>query len=289
MSKDNHTHELPADRNVRAPGRRRGEPWRWDRTAKRAERRRVYELVERKRMTEEPPAPGEVWVERQVGAKGWNTRGYLPHWDKPGAMQMLTFRLADAMPASRRQEWELLLRIADARERRTKLEAYLDRGCGECQLRDPRCAAAVEAVLLRYDGERYRLLAWVIMPNHAHVLVELWTVPLGRLCQAWKGAGANAVNRILGRKGELWQADYWDRHIRDEEHFRKAWRYIESNPVKAGLVAAAADWAHSSANARWQWVGASRYGGGHLAGEHWNKPAAGPPSWAALPLEQDIA
>jgi putative transposase len=276
-----------ADKNARAPIRTRGEPWRWDKTDRRPLRRRAYELVARKGAAEGPLEPGEAWVEQNVGSKGWNSRGYLPHFDKPGTMQMLTFRLGDAMPAARRSEWELLARIEDQRERRTKLEAYLDRGYGECVLKRPEAAKAMEDVLLRFDGERYRLLAWVVMPNHVHVLVELWTIPLGALCKAWKGASANAINRCLGRSGELWQADYWDRRIRDEDHFRKALHYVESNPVKAGLTQTAAEWAYGSANAKWQWVGASRYHGGHLARLNRKRGETGPPTWVAMPIEAD--
>ena len=226
--------------------------------------RRVYQTVARKRACEGPLEPGEAELEARLGSKGWHTRGYLPHYDKPGTLQMLTFRLADAMPAARRHEWQALLRIENKRERRTKLEAYLDLGRGQCVLRDLRCAAAVEEVVLRFDGKRYRLAAWAVMPNHFHALVELWTITLGELTKAWKGVSAWRVNQILGRRGPLWQEDYWDRYIRDEEHFRKAKRYIESNPVKVGLTAMAAEWRWSSANAKWRWDGPSRYYGARL-------------------------
>jgi putative DNA methylase len=134
-------------------------------------------------------------------------------------------------------------------------------------LKDPRCAAAVEEVVSRFDGERYRLAAWAVMPNHFHVLVEIWTITLGQLTKAWKGVSAYRVNRILGRAGQLWQEDYWDRYIRDEEHFRKARRYIESNPVKSGLARMAAEWRWSSANTKWRWDGPSRYYGARLVHE----------------------
>ena len=129
----------------------------------------VRATVARKRATEGPLEPAEAEIEARLGSKGWYTRGYLPHYDKPGTLQMVTFRLADAMPAARRHEWEALLKIEDDREQRTKLEAYLDLGHGECVLKNPRAAGAVEEVLLRFDGERYRLAAWVVMPNHVHV------------------------------------------------------------------------------------------------------------------------
>ena len=156
--------------------------------------RRIYETVARKRACEGPQAPAEAAVERAIGSKGWHTRGYLPHYDKPGLMEMVTFRLADAMPASRRHEWEVLFQIKDEREKRTRLEAYLDRGCGECHLRDPRAAAAVEQVIQRFDGRRYRLVAWVVMPNHVHVLFQPmggWSV--AKIVASWKKFTARRI------------------------------------------------------------------------------------------------
>ena len=103
-------------------------------------------------------------------------------------------------------------------------------------------------MLVRFDSERYRLLAWVVMPNHAHVVAEVmdgW--PLGDIVGAWKGASARRINRFFGLKGRLWQPGYFDRYIRDENHLRRAIVYVEENPVKAGFVADAEDWEFSSA------------------------------------------
>jgi putative DNA methylase len=113
---------------------------------------------------------------------------------------------------------------------------------------------------------RYRITAWVIMPNHVHLLFELWNMPLAKLLKAWKGASANAANRVLGRSGQFRQADYWDRYMRDEDHFRKARNYIERNPVKVGLAATPEQWPYSSANPKWQWSSLDRYRDGHLIG-----------------------
>jgi putative transposase len=238
---------------------------------------RAYQLVRDKRAWQEPPEPADV----SLGFKGWTTRGYLPHFDKPGTLQMLTFRLHDAMPASRQREWEELLAIESQRDQRTKIEAYLDKGHGSCVLRNPRAAAAVEEVLLHSDGRHYRLAAWVVMPNHVHVLVELWDLPLGPLLRAWKGASANAVNKLLARNGTLWQREYWDRYVRDEDHFRKAQHYIEWNAVKAGLVKTPPDWPFGSANPKWRWTGADRYRSVHLVRD------GAPPSATPLrPTEQ---
>ncbi len=225
---------------------------------------RVYETINRKRAGELPRSSAEIDVEKQIGSKGWNARGYLPHFDKPGTIQMVTFRLADAMPAARIKEWRALLAITDAREQRTKLERYIDLGHGKCLLRDTRVAGAVEEVFLRFDGRHYRMIAWVIMPNHVHLLFELWDMPLGQLLKAWKGASANIANRIVGRRGNLWQEDYWDRHIRNEAHFRKARHYVEWNPVKARLVRQPEEWPFGSANPKWQWSGEGRPCKAHL-------------------------
>lgn len=102
--------------------------------------------------------------------------------------------------------------------------------------RDQRAAALVEENWLRFDGQSYRLLAWIVMPNHVHLLVEIWQIPQSKLIKDWKGFTARRINRLLGRRGKLWQEDYWDRYIRDEKHYRKVRHYIEWNPVKAGLV-----------------------------------------------------
>ena len=82
------------------------------------------------------------------------------------------------MPESRRGEWEHLLKIEDDREKRTKLEEYLDRGIGKCHLRDPRIAKIAEDAMLHFHDEHYELLAWCVMPNHVHVLVHVWQMPL---------------------------------------------------------------------------------------------------------------
>ena len=117
-------------------------------------------------------------------------------------------------------------------------------------------------------------MAWVVMPNHVHLLVEVWDKPLAGLVKSWKGYSARQINRILGRTGPLWQEEYWDRYIRNEEHFQKALRYVEGNPVRARLVRESADWPFSSANPKWAWTGrdsGSRYWHAHLETEAWQR------------------
>lgn len=105
--------------------------------------------------------------------KGWYSRGYLPHFDHPGLVQGITFRLWDALPshivASLAKESQ---KTTDAANR-ARIEAYLNAGYGACYLRDPRIGRLVENALLCFDGERYSMIAWVVMPNHVHTLIGM--------------------------------------------------------------------------------------------------------------------
>ena len=197
--------------------------------------------------------------DKRKGFQGWHERGYLPHFDKPGVVQFITFRLWDSMPASKRGEWEHLLAVetrsnaprSDARRKHAQeLEDYLDRGHGKCHLRDRRIATLVENSLLHHDGKHFRILAWVVMPNHVHVLIEVWETPLKRIVQNWKSIAAVRANQLLRQTGRFWQPDYWDRYMHDAEQALKATRYIENNPVKARLCRLAEEWPFSSARFR---------------------------------------
>ena len=106
----------------------------------------------------------------------------------------------------------------------------------------------IRDTLCSKDGAEYRLRGWVIMPNHAHLVVEVWDTPLVRLLNTWKGRTSRAANQFLRRSGRFWQPDYFDTLIRDEAHLRRAVRYVEANPVKAGLAREAAAWPWSSAH-----------------------------------------
>lgn len=180
--------------------------------------------------------------------KGWHSRGYLPHFDQPDLVQSITFRLADALPVDvielLSQDKEKLTDL----EKRQRLETYMDAGYGECFLRDPRIGSLVENAFIYFDKVRYRLLAWVIMPNHVHVLIEtMLGFPLDEIIQSWKSFTAHQANDLLGRSGQFWFPDYFDRYIRNERHYDNVVRYIHENPVKAGLVSKAMDWPFSSA------------------------------------------
>jgi len=206
----------------------------------------VRDLVAGKRAGSRPLTTDEV----ERGFLGWHENGYLPHRDEPGLVQFLTFRLTDAFPLELRSEWEGLLKIEDDRRRRLALEAYLDRGRGECLLRRPDIAKLVEDSLRFGHAVEYDLRAWVIMPNHVHLLFLVQAVPTSRLVDAWKGFTAKAANKILRRHGPFWQKGYWDTYMKDDRHELRTRRYIEKNPVKAKLVTSPKDWPRSSARFR---------------------------------------
>ena len=142
------------------------------------------------------------------------------------------------------------LRSIAAREQRRKLEEYLDRSHGECFLRDPRIATLMENAMRFHHGQRFQLLAWVVMPNHVHALFTVLDTPLSKIMQNWKSISAVAGNKLLSRSGDFWQLDYWDTFMRDAEQTRKAICYIENNPVKAKLCRAPEEWPFSSARFR---------------------------------------
>ena len=175
--------------------------------------------------------------------KYWHSRGYLPHCDVPGLLQFISFRLADSLPADALEGL-----CQDSDERNSRIEELLDAGYGECLLQPPEVAAIVENALLHFDGQRYLLLAWCVMPNHVHLLIqtrEEWN--LSDLLHGWKSFTSHAINSHLGRNGAVWMADYFDRYIRDDLHLAAVIEYIHGNPVKAGLADDEKAWQYSSA------------------------------------------
>jgi len=180
----------------------------------------------------------------------WRSRGFLPHFDDEGFTQFITFRLADSIPQSVLEKWREELAqddITDADLRR-RIERYLDQNFGEGHLRVERIAAMVQDTLLKWDGERYQLIAWVIMPNHAHILLTpINRAAVSEIMHSIKSFTAHEANRILDRKGQFWAKEYFDRYIRDLRHFASTIAYIENNPVKARLCRSAEEWPYGSA------------------------------------------
>ena len=178
-------------------------------------------------------------------------RGHLAHWEQTGATYFVTFRLADSIPADVLSQWKCeraaWLKLhpqpwdwKTAREYMRRFEEerehWLDQGHGSCLLREPRAAAIVAESLNHFDRERYLVDAYVIMPNHVHVLFK----PLGKnsladILHSWKSFTAQALNREMNRAGALWMHESFDTIVRDAEHLRVCREYIAQNPAKARL------------------------------------------------------
>ena len=115
-------------------------------------------------------------------------------------------------------------------------------------LMDTRIARLVADALVAGETERrfYKLHAWVIMPNHVHLLLTP-SVPLATITRWLKGSTARGANKILGFTGQpFWKDESWDHWVRNSDELRKITRYIHENPVKAGLVKTAELWHWSS-------------------------------------------
>jgi putative transposase len=175
-------------------------------------------------------------------------RRHLPHWQPSATSLFVTWRLAGSLPAS----------VVKFRQRETDpgksflaFDRELDKGAfGPTWLKDPRVAQlVVEALELGANKlELFKLYSFVVMSNHVHVLVRP-RVPLARIMKSIKGFTAREANKLLSRTGEsFWQDESFDHWVRNEDEFYRIVRYIENNPVKAGLVARPEDWPWSSAS-----------------------------------------
>jgi REP element-mobilizing transposase RayT len=182
---------------------------------------------------------------------GWYDRGYIPHFDGGEIPQFFTFRLFDSLPHTVLERWrEETAAQGEAGKVafRKNVENYLDQGYGSCFLKDARVAELVENSLLFHHDKKYRLRAWVIMPNHIHFLATPFeNVELREIAHSIKSYTAHEANKLLKRSGQFWQHEPFDRYIRNHKHFLNVIEYIEKNPVKAGLCAKREDWQFSSA------------------------------------------
>ena len=171
--------------------------------------------------------------------------GNLPHWRQQGATYYITFRLGDSLPRA------LVDRVKEEKSRWLQanpephsltqkqelfrffeiLDEYLDAGHGVCLLSDPRAQVIVRDALLFFDGERYLLHDWVIMPNHVHLLMT--TNPdsdLSGILHSLKSFSAKAITKALEVSGKVWQKESFDHIVRNAESFERFRAYIKANP-----------------------------------------------------------
>ncbi|HPK75968.1 MAG TPA: transposase [Candidatus Latescibacteria bacterium] len=190
---------------------------------------------------------------RNSGAK-MRRGAYLPHVTADNAMYAVTFRLADSMPRSLLDKWraerEDILRSAQQAGRplsafgtrrlrdvfSREVDQHLDRGAGACWLKDDSIAAVAARALRHFDGDRYLLLAWCVMPNHVHAVVQPEKGhELPDIVHSWKSFSAKRANEMLRRRGRFWHTEYYDHLIRNDRDLEHSVQYVLQNPEKAGL------------------------------------------------------
>jgi putative transposase len=178
---------------------------------------------------------------------GWHQRGYLPHFDAHTLLQHIIFRTHSALPKTVLDQASML----SANLGRAMMDRALDASSDGRIFSEPEFAEIMEEAVRFFDGQRYDLQAWCVMPNHVHVVLVVYPdVLLSKVVQSWKQAAALKINRILDKTGPVFALDYFDRFVRDLPQAQRLMHYVEANPVKAGLCANAEDWRWSSARAR---------------------------------------
>jgi REP element-mobilizing transposase RayT len=176
----------------------------------------------------------------------------LPHWYQDGAAYFATFRLADSIPQSKlkqwhteREEWKTANpeplsddQLREYAERfPDRFQKWLDAGRGACVLENLECGRIVANAMHFFDGQRYHLDAWVVMPNHVHVIFQ--TMPPytpKEILHSWKSYSANKINELLEQSGTLWQKESYDHIIRSPAQLYHYRHYIAQNPTKAGIT-----------------------------------------------------
>ena len=190
------------------------------------------------------PAKNRKKADNPNLTQGTHQRGYLPHLKTEGAIYAVTFRLHDSLPAN----VLALMDVLAANEKNTALDTALNAGHGECWLAQPAVAEMLKQVLLARHNQDYYLHAWVIMPNHVHLLLEpLNSCVLSDILQAIKSISAHYANQFLARECAFWQRESYDHLVRDEDDFNHAFEYIAQNPVKANLAKLSEEYALGSA------------------------------------------
>jgi type I restriction enzyme R subunit len=198
---------------------------------------------------------------KQDYAVAWKT---LPHWAQAGTVCFITWRSGDSLPAAAERRLTQnriqllqpfhcdgngrgraeLAKLSPAERARVHwslfclMERELDRHFGQCVLARPECSEIVAKSLHYFDGDRYVLTEFVVMPNHVHLLAAFRDEDsLLAQCESWKRFTAREINQLLGRRGEFWQVEQFDHLVRSPEHFDYFRRYIAENPKNAKLPA----------------------------------------------------
>jgi REP element-mobilizing transposase RayT len=197
----------------------------------------------------QPPLNPEGIVDPRAQPKAiprW--RGDLPHIYKDGCTYFVTFCLVDAVP-----DWLKRRRKIEGTENPTEMAEHydLDPSVGNRILRKREIASVVESSMLHFQGKRYAVSAWCVMPNHVHAVVTPYSDHLlSQILHSWKSFSAHEINKVLQRKGTVWEPESFDHLVRHERAFEQFVQYTENNPVVAGFCDSPDQWPFSSARYR---------------------------------------
>jgi len=175
-------------------------------------------------------------------------RGDLPHIHKDGCTYFVTFCLADAVPERLKRR----RKIEGSEDSMTIAKHFdVEPSVGGGILKQRNIASIVENALLYFQGERYALSAWCVMPNHVHAVVTPFSgYTLSKILHTWKSYSAHEINKTLQRKGTVWEPESFDHLVRNERAFGSFVDYTENNPIAAGLCGRPEEWLFSSARFR---------------------------------------
>ena len=170
----------------------------------------------------------------------------LPHWDQDGKIQYVTFRLGDTLPQRKIKELELMISqfeslhpkpwsLATKKEFRRivsdSIEKLMHKGYGSCILKDSRVRNVLSEAIFYKDDIDYFIYAFVIMPNHVHMLIQPFPgLELKDILYSIKKFSAYRINRLLNRYGKLWHNEAYDHIVRDYDEFKHCYNYIINNP-----------------------------------------------------------
>ncbi len=177
--------------------------------------------------------------------------GWLPDWRQSRKMYFVTFRLNDSIAQDQLNAWAAEKEIWELHHPKpwdektwqeyhdrftSRLEHWMDRGYGGCALRRPEIGGLIENALCHFDGVRYQLGEYVVMPNHVHALVRpADDQTLESILHSWKSFTANKANSLLKTAGPFWREEYFDHLVRSSTQYEKFCGYIRENPTKAKL------------------------------------------------------
>ena len=144
--------------------------------------------------------------------------------------QFVTFRTKDSIDGYMQKLYE---HDDTEKLKQYKIDSYLDKSENGAFL-NGQIVLDIQKYFQGYDKNMYELIALTIMPNHIHILFKQKD-ELKNIMRILKGGSAHIVNKSLDRKGQVWASDYFDKLIRNEEHFSLVYEYIKHNALKAGV------------------------------------------------------